>query len=255
MLALGYDKPIICTEYGGPNLFEFHENHQYIPLLASWMQTVTSTSGPEPGASSATNPMAELYAKMNTLAPQTQMFMQGCPPELDAKYQRIQARGVIMRNLFALAAGVQKTVYWYLPESPAAGDDRFNFMNLMYGKIGLIEFHDGVFSNRYPGAEAFRRMTGFLQGVQQVKRIEVPGEPSIFLFAVDRGKRGSAYVVWERRDAFTGEDSPAISFGWPWPYPAASAVDTFGQSIPTTISHGKLQLAVSLTPIFIEAGR
>ena len=75
---------------------------------------------------------------MSTLAPETQMFMQGCPPELDAKYQRIQARGIVVRNLFALSAGVQKTIYWYLPADPIEGDARFNVMTLMYGKIGLV---------------------------------------------------------------------------------------------------------------------
>ena len=43
-----------------------------------------------------------------------------------------------MRNLFALSAGVQKTVYWYLPSTQFAGEARFNMMVLMYGKIGLI---------------------------------------------------------------------------------------------------------------------
>src|SRR5262249_37905878 len=160
-----------------------------------------------------------------------------------------------MRNLFALLAGVQKTIYWYLPEATAAGEDRFNVMNLMYGKIGLIELRDGVFSTHYPGADAFERMTQAMDGVQHVKQITVPHKPAIFLFGVERGKRGLAYGVWERRDAFSGEDSPPPSFEWSWPYPAPTAVDALGQSIPTTIIHGKLQLAVSPTPIFIEPRR
>ena len=252
MLDLGYDKPIVSTEYGGPNLFEFPENRQYFPLLASWMQSVAGAGEQAPAPR---NPVGDLYAKMSTLAPQTQMFMQGCPPELGAKYQRIQARGIIMRNLFALSAGVQKTIYWYLPESTATGDDRFNVMNLMYGKIGLVELRDGVFSTHYPGADAFERMTKTLGGVQRVKRVAVPDKPAIYLFEVDRGKRGLAYVVWERRDAFSGEDSPATSLEWPWSSSAAAAVDAFGQSIAASIVHGRLQLAVSLTPIFIEPGR
>ncbi len=61
---------------------------------------------------------------MSTLAPQTQMFMAGCPAELDAKYHRIQARSIVMRNIFALSAGVQKTLYWYLPAYSPSGGDR-----------------------------------------------------------------------------------------------------------------------------------
>ena len=192
---------------------------------------------------------------MSSLSPQTQMFMQGCPPELDAKYQRIQARGIVMRNLFALSAGVQKTVYWYLPASPSTGDERFNIMILMYGKIGLLELRGGVFSKRYLGADTFEHMTKALNGVQHVKKIGVPDKPSILLFEVDRGKRGPVYVVWERRDAFSGEDSPAVPFDWQWASQTASAVDALGQVIPARVGDGKVRLAVSLTPIFIEPGR
>ncbi|MGH9762413.1 MAG: hypothetical protein ACREDR_18670 [Blastocatellia bacterium] len=39
-----------------------------------------------------------------------------------------------MRNIFALSAGVQKTLYWQLLQ--AAGD-RDDLMTLMYGKIGM----------------------------------------------------------------------------------------------------------------------
>ena len=257
MLALGYEKPIVCTEYGGPGLFEFPENRKYVSLAASWTQSMAQAgdkTSPQPGASPK-NPIAELYGSMSSLAPQTQMFMQGCPPELDAKYQRIQTRGIVMRNLFALSAGVQKTVYWYLPASTATGDGRFNLMVLMYGKIGLIELQDGVFTRHYPGADTFERMTKALNGVRHVKRIDVPGKPSMFLFEVDRGTRGTSFVVWERRDAFSGEDSPAVPFDWQWPWKTASALDSQGQAVPTKVEDGRLHLDVSLTPIFIEPGR
>jgi hypothetical protein len=127
-------------------------------------------------------------------------------------------------------------------------------MNLMYGKIGLLELHDGVFSKRYLGADTFERMTKALTGAQRVKKIDMPDKPSIFLFEVDRGKRGPVYVVWERRDAFSGEDSPAVLFEWRWAAKSASAVDALGQTIPAKVADGRLHLAVSLTPIFIESG-
>ena len=116
MLALGYNKPIICTEYGGPAFFQFPENRKYFSLLSSWMQSVAQGS-PDGAAlqdKAGGNQIAELYQRMSSLAPETQMFMLGCAPELEAKYDRIQARGLVMRNLFAFAAGVQKTLYWQL---------------------------------------------------------------------------------------------------------------------------------------------
>jgi hypothetical protein len=248
MRALGYDKPIISTEYGGPNLFEFPENLQYVPLVMSWSQAIAK--GDEQGQPA--NPIAQLYEKMSTLAPQTQMFMLGCPPELDAKYQRIQSRSLVMRNLLAFSAGVQKTLYW---QFLGAHGDRDDIMTLMYGKIGLVGYADGKLTKPSVTGEAFQRMAKALHGVRQVTRIAVPDRPSIYLFVVDRGTRGPLYVIWEQRDAFSGEDSPAVPFDFPWTFAKASAVDALGAAVPVQVKEGRLSLPVSLTPIYIEPGR
>jgi hypothetical protein len=248
MMALGYTKPIIATEYGGPGLFEFAENRKYIPLVISWSQSMAKGDEQAPAGK---NQIEELYEKMATLAPVTQMFMQGCPPELDARYQRIQARGVVMRNVFALSAGVQKTIYWYLPGFPVNGKERYNVMSLMYGKIGMIDVRDDKFEKRTVTADAFERMAKALTGVQAVKRILLPDKPSVFLFEVDRGKLGQVLVVWDRRDAFTGEDAPSIEVGLPWGAKKAIARDALGLVVPVQVESNRVRLPVSLTPIFI----
>ena len=249
MLALGYDKPIICTEYGGPNLFEFPENRKYVPLVTSWAQAVaTADEKGATGSGDAAKPLQQLYEAMATLAPQTQMFMEGCSPELEAKYQRIQARGLVMRNIFAFSAGVQKTVYWALPRPPMSGDGRYHVMALMYGKIGLLEFQKGELQNGSLTAAAFLRMATALRGVRSVKRIVLTGKPSIFLFQVDRGDRGPVYVVWEQREAFAGEDLPAVPIEIPWDGHPATVTEALGVVIPANVKKETLSLEVSLTP-------
>jgi hypothetical protein len=247
MRALGYDRPIISTEYGGPNLFELPANLQYIPLVISWSQAVAA--GDATGRPA--NPIADLYAKMDTLAPETQMFMQGCSPELDAKYQRIQSRSLVMRNLLALSAGVQKTMYWQLLSAPGPRDD---MMTLMYGKIGLLGVENGALTKHTTTTDTFQRMAAALHGVRAVTRLESPAHPSIYVFQVDRGTRGPLYVVWEQRDPFTGEDAPPVPFAWPWSAKHAHAVDALGTKVPVTVEAGRLRLSVSLTPIYLEAG-
>lgn len=248
MRAFGYSRPMMCTEYGGPNLFEFPENHRYIPLVTTWSQALGQPPAGQAGAKPA-NPIAELYARMPTLAPQTQMFMQGCSPELEAKYQRIQARSVVMRNVFALSAGVERTLYWDLLAAPGDPND---LMNLMYGKIGMLQVENGALGKRTTTAEAYARMTGALAGVLSVRRIELAGQPSIFLFAVDRGAAGLAYVVWDRRDQFAGEDLPAVKCAWPTTLTTARATDALGAEIPVRLEAGEIQLPVSVTPIFLQ---
>jgi hypothetical protein len=251
MLALGYDKPIVCTEYGGPGFFEFMANIRYVPMISSWMQSMqqTGTNGVPSADPASGGQITELYTNMASLAPETQMFMLGCSPALEAKYDRLQARSLVMRNVFAFSAGVQKTLYWEFL------DDRDNpvpLMALMYGKIGMYGYENGALKKRYPTADAYQRMAKALDGIRQVKRIEVPGKPSIFLFEADRGKRGRLYVVWERRDAFTGEDSPAVPVEWACPAAKATAVDVLGKIVPVQVADGRLHLSVSVTPIFVE---
>ena len=254
MLALGYNKPVICTEYGGSAFFQFPENRKYFSLLSSWMQSVAQGS-PDGAAlqdKAGGNQIAELYQRMSSLAPETQMFMLGCAPELEAKYDRIQARGLVMRNLFAFAAGVQKTLYWQLLDLRT---NRDNMMTLMYGKIGLLGYENGRLQKCYPTADAFQRMATALAGVRSVKPVDVPEKPSIFLFEVDRGPRGPIFLVWERRDEFTGEDSPAVPFDCAWAAKKAIAVDAWGQTVPVHIAGGRLHLEISLTPVFLEPVR
>ena len=157
-----------------------------------------------------------------------------------------------MRNLFAFAAGVQKTLYWQLLDLRT---NRDNMMTLMYGKIGLLGYENGALKKRYPTAEVFQHIARVLVGVRKVRRVDVPGKPSVFLFEVDRGSRGPALVVWERRDEFTGEDSPPVPFDCAWGAEKASAVDVFGQTLPLRITDGRLHLEISLTPVFLEAKR
>lgn len=257
MIALGQAKPIICTEYGGPNFFEFAENRKYIPLVVSYYTSIMKPDdkGKASGDAASENQIKALYDKFDTLAPETQMFMQGCSPELKAKYERIQARGLVMRNVFALSAGVQKTLYWQLIGRDPPKGKRDDLMTLMYGKIGVLDIRDGVVKKRHHLADVFERMARALDGVRQVKRIEIPDKPSIFLFEVDRGNLGSIYVAWDRRDALSGEDSPAVPFDFPWAAGDAIAVDALGQKTPLQVSGGRLHLSVSLTPVFIEPSR
>jgi hypothetical protein len=254
MLALGYNKPIICTEYGGPAFFAFPENRKYFPLLTSWMQSIA-----QPNPDGAVLPdkdggsqIAELYKRMSSLPPETQMFMLGCAPELEAKYDRIQSRGLVMRNLFAFAAGVQKTLYWQLQDNRT---NRDNMMTLIYGKIGFLGYEDGLLRKRYPSADAFQRMAKALAEVRDVKRADIPTKPSIFLFEVNRGPRGTVFVACERRDDFTGEDSPAVPFDCEWVADGATAVDALGHTVPVRVAGGRLHLEISLTPVFLEPVR
>lgn len=178
------------------------------------------------------------------------MFMLGCSSQLEAKLQRIQARELVMRNLFAFSAGVQKTLYWQLLH---VHGDRDDLMTLMFGKIGMIGSENGQLTRQFPVAQACKRMTEAFRSLEQVSRIEVAGQPEIYLFRVERGSRGPLHVVWQKRNTFSGEDVPQTPFRWDWKANAVSATDALGQQIPANIRNGEVYLPISSTPVYLES--
>jgi hypothetical protein len=191
---------------------------------------------------------------MAGLPPRLQMFMRGCPPELEAKRHRINCRELVMRNLLALSVGVRRTACWNLaPEIPGY-ENPLSVMDLLFGKLALLDYEGAELSHRHPAADTFALLAGELAGVDSVVRIEVPGRPGIYLFEVGRRGRGPLLVVWERRDPFDGEDDPPVPFDWSWPATRAAAVDALGQPQPAEVDGGRVHLRVSSTPLLLGAG-
>jgi len=250
MRANGLERPIVCTEYGGPNLFEFPENRKYLPLVQAWSQGASRPDAQGIPAPEATglNPIAQLYADMSSLAPQTQMFMLGCSPALDDKYQRLQASSLVMRNVIGLCAGVRRMLYWDLLRASGPRDD---LMTLMYGKIGLLELEDGEVKQWTVTARAFQRMTEQLHGVQSIRRVAAAEFPAIQLFVADRGARGQTYIVWDRRDAFSGEEASPALFSFEPGFDSANAMDALGHPVELQWNGPVVRVPVSITPIYI----
>ncbi len=244
------DKPIICTEYNGPGFFGFPVNFKYIGQVIQWQSAVAKMD--TAAYLKLKNPLVQLYDSINTLAPQTQMFMIGCSKELDDKYHRLQCRDIVIRNVLAFSSGVQKTMFWDLSHS---NDDKYAIMTLMFGKNKLVEYDNGEVTKEYPEAKTFKLMTSYLNHIENIERINIPQKDSLYFFEVTRAARNPVYVVWEKRDPFFGEDKPATNYSLPLNLQSAKAYDVFDNSIPLQISGNYLHIKVSGTPIFIEQGK
>lgn len=246
MQAHGYAKPIFSTEYGGPGFFEFGPNRLYIPLVLLWSHLAAAGGD---GTPIANNPIAQMYKQRDELAPETQIFLMDCSPELEAKFQRLQSREIAIRNVLALAAGVERTAYWQFLNLSLPRD---NLMQLMYGKIGLMAVADGQLAGRLPIADAFERTAKFLAGARSATRVKLPAHPDVYYFAIDRGQRGPAGVVWQRRDTFFGEDQPSVAVSLPWSHGPATAQDVLGTAVEVITAANQLEVPVSVTPIFLD---
>jgi hypothetical protein len=250
MRSYGYTKPIIATEYNGPGFFEFPQNRKYFGLMQSWSQPAVSVPPSTVVSGAVRNRITELYEQINSLAPQTQMFLMGCSPQLEQKIERIQARDLVMRNVLAFSSGVQKTAFWDIWHDTSKRDD---LQTLMFGKLKLVAFENERFVRADPLADVYRRMTSEFEGIAAVRRIVIPSRPDAYVFEIDRGKRGRLFVAWDKGDAFTGEDTPAVPLEFDGGLVKPNAVDVFGNAIPVTSNSGKLSLNLSVTPVYIRA--
>jgi hypothetical protein len=255
----GFERPVVVGEYNGPTLFEFPQAEARLQetMLAAFAgngppgQDVAERSEHPAGEPADRRAMRALYADMSHLPPQLQMFMDGCPPELAAKRDRINCRQIVTRNLFALSAGVTRTACWNLaPEIPNY-TDRYNMMGFLFGKLALMDYDSAALRRHHRSAQTFRLLARSLAGASSVTRLAVAGHPELVAFAVQREGRGPLHVLWKDGDVFTGEDEPPEPITWEWPSTAARVVDVFGIVQPVEHEPNALRLSVSVTPILV----
>ncbi len=254
MRAQGVEKPVVVGEYGGPTLLEF-------PQLDAVMQSVMAEAfaGGGPSLDSADlaaanetpdrRAMRTLYSKMAELPPELQMFMQGCPPALEAKRHRIACREMVTRNLLALAEGVTLTLCWNLaPEVPNYRDP-YNMMGFLSDKLALMDFVDGRLSKREPAADVFQRLAGLLDGATGARHLD--SAPGVASLLVERGEHGPLHVLWAESEPGAEDGAPLLT-EVPWEAAEAQAVDVFGVERKLTPVDGRLSLGVTTTPLFVS---
>ena len=255
MIAHGIEKPVVVGEYGGPTLLGFPELDAAMQsvMMAAFADGSPSLDSAELAQQSETpdrRAMRSLYAQMAELPPKLQMFMQGCPPTLHAKRDRIACREIVTRNLLAMAAGVRLTLAWNLaPEVPNYRDP-LNMMGFLSDKLALMDYHDGELTRREPAAETFARFAELMSDATDVRRLET--DLYVVAMEITRG-RGPLFAFWAEADPFAGEDEPPKLIEWPWMPDSAHIVDVFGIGRETPSATGMLSLGISVTPIFVWA--
>src|SRR5215472_14750691 len=97
MRAFGDEKPVVVGEYNGPwlNLYPEATSAMNGTLAQAFAAAESAANGggsrdeTAPGRTPEQAAMAELYERMADLPPQLQMFMAGCPRELEDLRNRI----------------------------------------------------------------------------------------------------------------------------------------------------------------------
>jgi hypothetical protein len=257
MAAHGYTRPVLVGEHGGPVPFQFPAAEV---VLYQLMAQAFSEPPPAPRStgelierSGQDTPerraMTALYDRMGDLPPQLAMFLVGCPPELDAKRHRINARTLVAHTVTALAAGVPRTLYWNLaPEVPGEIDPR-QLMGLMFGKLPLLSYQGKELAVRHPAADTFALLAGELAGATGAAAVDA-GVATVRAFRVERAG-GPLLVLWDERDVFDGEDEPPLDATAAWSGPA-TARDAFGAEVEVKAAGDRLTVLVGATPVLIS---
>lgn len=254
MRAHGGEKPVVVGEYGGPTLLGFPRLE---PVMQQVMMEAFGGAGPSMDsadlAAQAETPdrkaMRALYARMASLPPELQMFMQNCPPELAARRDRIACREIVTRNLLALSLGVRRTMCWNLaPEVPNYRDP-FNLMGFLSDKLALMDFDGTSLSRIEPAGQTFRLLADALRGATSVQRL--PTERDIVAMRVERDGRGPLDVLWAEADAFTGEGAAGRPISWPWLHAEPRITDALGAGQQVDLRDGRLALSLTVTPVLL----
>ncbi|MET9251695.1 hypothetical protein [Nonomuraea sp. NPDC003709] len=258
MGAHGYAKPIAASEFNGPMPTSFPRNLPYLGevLAAHRRQFLGQTPIPQDGvAASRTEPaVTALYERSRELPESLRMFLDDCPADLESRRFRMTGRDIVTRTLLLLAAGVRRTAVFQLAPEASHEGSTHTVRALMFGTFALMGYEGAAIGPRYPTADTVELLSRHLGNLTDVHRIHLAGRPDLYLFDLRTDSSDPLLVAWSRRDGFGGEEEPPVPFDWPWPLPAAHAVDALGTVVPVKVAGGYVHLSLSLTPTFITSG-
>jgi hypothetical protein len=231
MKQYGYEKPIVCTEFGGPDPREFPEQYQSLSKVLRQIY--------------ASGNIDEAFTKLDSMReeglvpPEIDMFLVNTSPELEEKRNGIHCRDIVQRHLIMLGTGVQEMWYWNLQSSG---------VHPIFSKTRLM---DPEGWDKLPPYYCYQRMVQQIGNVKVVKRVSTENE-NIYLFNLTMQDESTKYVIWERRDMFHGEDQPATPFELGTDWQKARVTDVFGNEEVKITDNGVLLLHITDTPLYIE---
>ncbi len=250
MRKSGAEKPVVVGEYAGPSLFELPDA---LAALETAMITAFGASHkPDQAEPPDRRAMRQLYDRLDELPDGIRIFLEGCPPELEALRERVACRQMVTRNVLALAAGAGLTVCWDLaPEIPHYRD-RLNMLGFLSGTFALLDFDDdGGLTRERPAAATLRMVGRHLAGARGAKPIPTD-DPDLSAYAIETAHDETLHVLWRDGDLLRGETSPPVEVDWPWPEPTAIVEDPFGARDELATDHGRVTLSTSITPLLVS---
>lgn len=214
------------------------------------------TDGPDSGEPPDRRAMRALHRRLAELPPELQQFLDGCPPEVAARRDRIACRELVARVLTLFAEGVSPACYWDLaPEIPDYADP-FSLIGLISARLALLDFDDGGLVDAQPAAATFRLLATALKDAVAVRRISLGTRPDVHAFdvAFPPGSGRALQVLWREADPFAGDDDEREALEWQWVHPELHVANAFAEAVPLPAwVSGQVAVPLTATPVLLSA--
>ena len=253
MIKNGYEKPIVTTEFGGPDPREFSDDFKkflndtkiaFEEMLESGELELTEEQLEEIKETGIVpyKILKYVYEKMrekNLIPPQIEMFLPDTSKELEEKRNRIHFKDLIQRHIIILSTGIKEMWYWNLKSSGT---------NIIFGKMRLMNPRGW---KKLPPYFSYQRMIQHIGNVKNVERLELDNK-DIYLFKLTMDDGSIKYVVWEKRDPFYGETEPKTVFETNIGWNKVKITDAFGEETIKFTNNAILSIDIDDTPLYIE---
>lgn len=238
--------PIICSEYNGPGFMEFPVNRQYGAVLDQWSAAYANQD--TAAYFQVQDRIRAFYEQQEELAPETRIFLAESDTDFGQLYEGLQAADLIIRNTLALAAGVEKTFYWDFWHDT---ENKYDLMTIMYGKNKMADYKNGAFENYRPLAKVMKNFAEKMEGIRQVRQIEVVDDKDVFSFVLEKTSCDSIIILWERRtDSLSVRLKPAVRQVI-LPFGQAEIQDVNGKPVGFEQHGNEFSIPISASPVFV----
>ncbi len=235
------NKPIVCTEYGGPLPGEFLTNDSLNAALLPIIQA---------------NPCL-LAGDMQGygLPDHYRMFAYGIEPELKAKRDSIQANNYVQRTMLGLANGVERMYWWAMKLNwhyrihPSGNC----YLKGDFGKLALTE-SDPINQTFTPDTNYFyyQKFAAMFKNMVGVEQDTTLASQDIYFFTVTNTSGETQYVIWEKRDQFYGVFDSAITFSFNPGWTGVRVQNIFGLDDTIWANDGSISLQMKDVPFVVS---
>ena len=181
MRTAGMVRPIIASEYAGPFMFEFKPNRQFAGGLL--------------GAGANAEAVRALRARAATLPAEMRLFLAPADSAEGRRLFELQAGDLVIRNILAMAAGVERTALFDVWHDVSNADAPHNIVT---GPTSLFERGPTGLTRAQPLADVFKRIASFLGQATRVRRVAERAGSDVYAYRVDRTSGTPLLVAWRR---------------------------------------------------------